>query len=65
MNADDKFWTIADEYARKLADANQVEQAWALRGMVDAVTGKGKDEGVGARHEYRKEYLRGFAAGSE
>lgn len=56
-------WLAATEHqAQRLADANQVEEAWCLRGVVDALAGRDCDEGAREAGSYRGSYLRGYRA---
>lgn len=55
--------TLLDEAAHRLADHNEIEAAWFLRGVCDGLLGSdthAKDAGIYANH-----YRRGFTAAEE
>ncbi len=54
---------IIEQIAAQLADANDPETAWALRGFVDGTQGYSTDPQV-ARHGYAGEYQRGYETGA-
>lgn len=57
-------WQKATEReASRLADANKVEEAWALRGFADGLAGRDVQEGREAG-EYRLYYVKGYHAAS-
>ena len=45
--------------AKRLADSNDVEAAWTLRGMIDCLNGDSAEDDVG---EYASNYRAGFLA---
>lgn len=53
------FMAASEAYARKLADGNEVEQAWCLRGFADGLHGNDHRDDAG---EYAEHYLRGWTA---
>ncbi len=53
-----------DPIAAKLADANNVEQAWFLRGVADNFDGRPMEEGSGEAGVYRAQYRKGWIAAS-
>lgn len=58
-------WQAATEReASRLANANQVEEAWALRGFADGMAGRPRNEGAQEAGEYRLYYVKGYHAAS-
>lgn len=55
----ENFSAYVDRFASKLADANYVEEAWFLRGLIDAMAGEKDPPGP----EYNLYYKRGWSAG--
>lgn len=57
------FWNAAEKYAKHLADnENQVEIAWLLRGVADAISNEPRDEYLSRDPNYGRYYRKGYSA---
>ena len=54
-----RFNEAAEALAHAMADANDVEGAWFLRGVIDALVWRSDLDSMNG-HEYEAQYRRGF-----
>jgi len=56
------FADASETFAHFLADDNQVEAAWFLRGFTDRMVGRPGDDSAAFRNEYGQHYRAGWNA---